>query len=68
MKLQASLTLFLAFLARASAEGVLRVQEPTQLHDVMFQSWANDHEKYYATVSEKEYRMRIWMQNHGEKR
>jgi len=64
MKLQASLTLFLAFLARASAEGVLRVEEPTQLHDVMFQSWANDHEKYYATVSEKEYRMRIWLQNH----
>merc|ERR1719401_747 len=30
----------------------------------MFQSWANEHEKKYVADSEKEYRMRVWMQNH----
>lgn len=64
MKLQASLTLFLGFLVSASAVFVGKVEEPTQLHDVMFQSWATDHGKDYTTDSEKEYRMRIWLQNH----
>ena len=66
MKLQASITLFLGVLASASAESIRKIEEPTQLHDVMFQSWANDHSKEYASDEEKEQRMRIWMQNHSE--
>jgi C1A family cysteine protease len=64
MKLQTSITLLLGFLASASAESIRKIEEPTQLHDVMFQSWANDHSKEYASDEEKEHRMRIWMQNH----
>jgi len=64
MKLQAPLTLFLGVLAGASAEYIRKVEEPTQLHDVMFQAWANDHSKEYDSDEEKEYRMRVWMQNH----
>jgi hypothetical protein len=68
MKFQAPLTLFLGILASASAEFVRKVEEPTQLHDVMFQSWANEHEKEYSSDFEKEHRMRVWMQNHSEYR
>mmetsp|Transcript_36640 Transcript_36640/g.88802 ORF Transcript_36640/g.88802 Transcript_36640/m.88802 type:complete len:359 (+) Transcript_36640:237-1313(+) len=64
MKFQAPLTLFLGILASTSAEFVRKVEEPTQLHDVMFQSWANEHEKEYTSDTEKDHRMQVWMQNH----
>lgn len=66
MKLHASLTLFLGVLASASGEFIRKVEEPTQLHDVMFQTWSHEHEKEYSTDAEKEFRMQIWMQNHRE--
>ena len=54
MKIQASLTLLFGVLASTSAEFIRKVEEPTQLHDVMFQSWVNDHSKDYTTDEEKE--------------
>lgn len=66
MKFQAPLTVFLGILASASADFVRKVEEPTQLHGVMFQAWAGEHEKEYTSDSEKDYRMRVWMQNHSE--
>lgn len=66
MLFKSSVTLFLGFLASASAGSLRAAEEPTLLSaTVMFHSWMEENGKDYSSEDEKMIRLKVWNDNHG---
>jgi len=61
------LSLFLAFLAGASAAS-LRVKEQPVLEDhlMLFREWSSTHGRDYSSEAVTAERLAVWLENHGK--
>jgi hypothetical protein len=66
MLFKSSVTLFLGFLASASAGSLRASEEPAVLSaTVLFHSWVEDYGRDYGSDKETMNRLKVWMENHG---